>query len=340
MRAAPSLLLVLLALAPQPARAALAWVTNQGDDTVMAVDTATGRVRLTIPVGSKPAGVAVAPVGRRVYVSNPESHSVTVIEYAAAPPEAAPPAMPRADGVAAPGGGSVRAAGAVSAWEVPAGAGPLGIVAAPDGRVFVADWYGSTVAVLTRDGAPLATLQVGPSPSGMATDPAGTRLYVANREGDTLSVIDLRTLGTVATVPVGHAPFGVTVQGGRVFVANVQSGDVSVLDAATLQELRRLKVGEFPYAVAVTPDGARVLVTNQHSGTLSVFDGPDYRPMPDIPVGDYPEGIAMSADGSRAYVAVWMDNKLAEVDVAAGQVVRSIAVGESPRAFGLFLGAD
>jgi len=57
-------------------------------------------------------------------------------------------------------------------------------------------------------------------------------------------------------------------------------------------------------------------------------------------VGDYPEGIAMSADGKRAYVAVWMDNKLAEVDVASGKVVRKVAVGESPRAFGLFLGPD
>ena len=59
--------------------------------------------------------------------------------------------------------------------------------------------------------------------------------------------------------------------------------------------------------------------------------------MPDIPVGDYPEGIAMSADGTRAYVAVWMDNKLQEIDVAAGRVLRGIAVGESPRAFGTFL---
>jgi len=74
-------------------------------------------------------------------------------------------------------------------------------------------------------------------------------------------------------VPVGHAPFGVTVQGGRVFVANVQSGDVSVVDAATSTETRRFKVGKFPYAVAVTPDGSRIMVTNQHSGTLSVFDG-------------------------------------------------------------------
>ena len=300
---------LLLALAG-PALGAEAWVTNQGDDTVSVVDTATGLVLRTVPVGSKPAGVAVSPDGRRVYVTNPEGHSVSVIERA----------------------GAVR--------EVPAGAGPLGVAVARDGRVFVADWYGDTVAVLDPAGAPLATLHVGQSPSGLAADPAGTRLYVANRESDTLSVIDLHTLATLATIPVGRAPFGVTVQGNRVFVANVQSGDVSVLDSTLLHEVQRLPVGEFPYAVAVTPDGGRVLVTNQHSGTLSVFDGPDYRPMPDIPVGDYPEGIAMSADGTRAYVAVWMDNKLQEIDVAAGRVLRGIAVGESPRAFGTFLTAE
>lgn len=202
--------------------------------------------------------------------------------------------------------------------------------------MFVADWYGTTVVILDRDGAALGTIEVGRSPSGMAVDPTGARLYVANRESDTLSVIDLATLATVATVPVGHAPFGVTCQGGRVFVANVQSGDVSVVDATTLAEIRRIKVGEFPYAVAAAPDGSRILVTNQHSGTLSVFDGA-FNALPEIAVGDYPEGIEMSADGSRAYVAVWMDNRLAEIDVAAGKVVRKIKVGESPRAFGTFL---
>jgi YVTN family beta-propeller protein len=263
-RAALTVLLPVLAvLAAGPARAALAWVTNQGDDTVVAVDTATGKVVQTVPVGAKPAGVALSPDGRRIYVTNPEGRSLSVV---------------------------TRGAGAPVVQEVPAGAGPLGVAVAPDGRVFVADWYGDTVAVLDPAGAPLGTLHVGASPSGMAADPAGTRLYVANREGDSLSVIDLATLATVATVPVGHAPFGVTVQGGRVFVANVQSGDVTVLDAATLRELRRLKVGEFPYAVAVTPDGARVLVTNQHSGTLSVFDGPDYRPLPEIPWATTPRG--------------------------------------------------
>ncbi len=306
-------LALLLCAAPIPALAALAFVTNQGDDTVSVVDTARGVVTQTVSVGSKPAGIALGAGARRVYVTNPEGHSITILE---------------------------RTGDRLSVVrEVPAGAGPLGVAVSPtDGRVFAADWYGDTVAVMDADGAPLGAVHVGQSPSGVAVDAAGTRLYVANRESDNLSVIDLATLTTVATIPVGHAPFGVTLHGGRVFVANVQSGDVSVLDMASLAEIRRVKVGEFPYAVAVTPDGSRLLVTNQHSGTLSVFDA-DFTKLPDITVGDYPEGIAMSEDGTRAFVAVWMDNRLAEIDVAAGKMVRKIKVGESPRAFGLFLAA-
>ena len=312
MRLVPAFTLACLLLAvPPPARAALAYVTNQGDDSVSVVDTAAGAVVQTVGVGAKPAGVAVAADGRHVYVTNPEGRSVSILE---------------------------RRDGRLSAVaEVPAGAGPLGIAVSPrDGRVFVADWYGDTVAVLDAAGSNMGTIKVGQSPSGLAIDPAGARLYVANRESDTLSVIGLDRLDTLTTVPVGHAPFGVTVAGGRVFVANVQSGDMSLVDAGTLTETRRLKVGDFPYAVAVTPDGSRILVTNQHAGTLSVFDGA-FAPLPEIAVGDYPEGIAMSADGTRAYVAVWMDNRLAEIDVAAGKVLRKIKVGESPRAFGAFL---
>lgn len=266
-------------------------------------------------VGSKRMLTLRAPGGLRIYVSNPEGHSISVIER--------------------------REAGHVVVAELPAGAGPLGIAVSPDGaHVFVADWYGDTVLVLDAQRlAPVGSVRVGQSPSGLAADPAGTRLYVANRESDTVSVVDLATLAVSAEVPAGRAPIGVTMYGaGRVFVANVQSGDVSVLDAATLAEVRRLKVGAFPYTVGVTPDGGRILVTNQHDGTVSVFDGGTYAPLGVIPVGEYPEGIAVSADGASAYVAVWMDDQLVEIDVAAGSVRRRVAVGGGPRAFGAFLG--
>ena len=52
----------------------------QGDYRVSVIDTASNREVAKIPVGVAPIGVAVAPNGRRVYVANSASSSVSVID--------------------------------------------------------------------------------------------------------------------------------------------------------------------------------------------------------------------------------------------------------------------
>jgi YVTN family beta-propeller protein len=62
-----------LALAAFPAEAApFAYVANNSSNTVSVIDTATTppSVVATIPVGNGPSGVAVAPDGKHVYVTN------------------------------------------------------------------------------------------------------------------------------------------------------------------------------------------------------------------------------------------------------------------------------
>jgi YVTN family beta-propeller protein len=92
--------------------------------------------------------------------------------------------------------------------------------------------------------------------------------------GDSVSVIDMKALHVIATVPVGHAPFALTVSpgGDRLYVTNVQSSDLSVLGAETLETLDTVKVGSMPYGVAVTPNSERLFITNQQSGSVSVMD--------------------------------------------------------------------
>ena len=46
------------------------YVSNQNDDTVSVIDTATGAVSAPIPVGAKPSGVAITPDGKHAYVAN------------------------------------------------------------------------------------------------------------------------------------------------------------------------------------------------------------------------------------------------------------------------------
>ncbi|MGW8955788.1 YncE family protein [Streptomyces sp. NPDC055709] len=71
-----------LALATPAAAATgtFAYVTNFNSNNVSVIDTATNTVTTTIPVGTVPNGVAVAPNDASVYVTNGLSNNVSVID--------------------------------------------------------------------------------------------------------------------------------------------------------------------------------------------------------------------------------------------------------------------
>jgi YVTN family beta-propeller protein len=52
---------------------------------------------------------------------------------------------------------------------------------------------------------------VGATPVEVAITPDGAFAYVANKDSNTVSVIDTATNTVVATVPVGSAPIGVAI---------------------------------------------------------------------------------------------------------------------------------
>ena len=68
-------------LGSAPSLAQNAYITNYtATGTVSVINTVTDKVIATIPVGSYPNGVAVSPNGRRVYVGNEGSASLSVID--------------------------------------------------------------------------------------------------------------------------------------------------------------------------------------------------------------------------------------------------------------------
>ena len=54
--------------------------------------------------------------------------------------------------------------------------------------------------------AVIATVTVGDSPFGLAVDPTGARVIVANSSSDNVSVIDTGSNQVVASVALGHNP--------------------------------------------------------------------------------------------------------------------------------------
>jgi YVTN family beta-propeller protein len=162
-------------------------------------------------------------------------------------------------------------------------------------------------------------------PVGVAVNPAGTLVYVANLSSSILSVIDTGLNAVVGDVPVGNGPAGVAIHpsGEPGYAANSLDGTVTVFDPAGGGTLDTIPVGSQPTGVAVAADGSRVYVTNHGSGSVSVIDAATNAVVETITVGPLPSGIAA---GRR----VWVVNGNATVSVidpATDAVVATVSVG-------------
>ncbi len=143
------------------------------------------------------------------------------------------------------------------------------------GRVFVSLWATSTVLVLdNKTGAELARWAVGSHPNEMALADDG-RLFVAEANLNSVSVIDTsngRILETLTAAlypgsPPGSMPNSVTLSadGKRLFVANANNNNVAVFNIEArgrAESLGFIPVGWYPTSVRATRDGKSLIVAN------------------------------------------------------------------------------
>lgn len=127
--------------------------------------------------------------------------------------------------------------------------------------------------------------------------------YVANTEGNTVTVLDLVYLRTDRTLRVGTAPVALAVNPTReeVYVVNMQpdqaSGSVSVIETSRNEVVATIPVHRGPSAITVDPQGRRAFVVNTGSNTVSVLDLRGRRQLGSLPTGDKPGGVVISPDG-------------------------------------------
>jgi YVTN family beta-propeller protein len=292
-----------------PARADTVYVLSQGSATLSAIDSETDKVERTLVLSTpSPAAVALSPKKPVAFVTHPDAKSISVVD--------------------------------LEAWTVTttfsyAGM-PFGIAASSDGKIFVADWSGSSIAELDASSGKLErTVTVGRAPALLAVSPDGGTLIAANRESNSISVIDTGALAVKATIDVGRAPFavGISPDGKRALAGNVQGSTASLIDLAGIEVIATERTGAAPYGVAFAPDGATALVVNQESGTVAVVSSSDLKAKASpIRVGNYPEGVAVTRDGSKAYVANWFSDDISVIDIASAKEIRRIKCARGPRA--------
>ena len=223
--------------------------------------------------GSAPSGLSLDPRGATLYVALNTRHTVAIVDVA------------------------TRAV-----KEIPVGIYPYTTLVTRDGaKVYISNWGGrraragdatddvlpvvvdaqtgiantGTVSVLdAKSQTVIRSIDVGLHPSAMALSPDGARLYVANANSDTLSVIrtsDDTIESTINVRPFADAPLGsapnalaVSADGTRLYVANAANNAIAVIDPGNTQNPVRgfVPTGWFPTAVALSAGGDRLFVAS------------------------------------------------------------------------------
>ena len=102
----------------------------------------------------------------------------------------------------------------------------------------------------------------GDMPRQLAITPDGTRVFIANRDTDTVSIYDVQRFVISHTVAVGDFPVDIEISpdGQYAVVPNVLSNSVSVIDTEDLTVVDVPITGDQPYHVEISQDSEFALV--------------------------------------------------------------------------------
>ena len=305
-----------------------------------------------------PCGIALGP-GGHLYAANVWGHTVSVVSPATADhaavvhpelllgtvaPAPAPIPRPTTDDPSI-----TKRADALLERVIADAPHPWTCVVDPTRkRLYVSLWAQAAVAVLdiSTPDAPhvVGRVEVEEHPNEMLLTPDGERLFVANANRNSVSVIDPDTLAVTETLvatlspdaPPGNTPnsLALSPDGTRLYVSNATINALSVWDVAEPGRSRSLgfiPVGWYPTCVRVTADGRTLLVAN---GKGVISDSNRNGPRPgydrDAPTPDYIGGlfegtvsfIDLPADdeAGRARLAEWTQRAFACRPPAADDV--------------------
>jgi YVTN family beta-propeller protein len=230
------------------------WASN---GTPIALGHAHG---LGIGQGPYAGGLALTPSGARAVVANHENDTISILD--------------------------TRTRAVVAEVRLPPGGGkaggefPAGIAVVGETRAFVACQRDRELVEVDLGAAKVVRrITVGGQPTKLVANRTGTRLYVANANSDTVSVVDVaagKVVSTIGTAAVPSAP-----------------------------ESARTLRGSNPNAVALSPDEKTLYVTNGGNSTLAVvrLDADRGEVIGLVPTGFYPNAVSVSARGERLFVA-------------------------------------
>lgn len=243
-------------------------------DGIGVVDVAQQKLTGKINAGSDPEEFALSKDGTRLYVSNEDTKTATVINIAS---------------------GKVERIILV-AQE------PEGVGTAPDGKSFMVtcEAGGDVFVVDTGSYQATAHFKVDVRPRSVDFLPGQAIAFIPSESVAELNVIDTAASGgaqvlKTISLPAGSRPMKVRVaaDGSKVYVSNGRAGTISVIDTRSYELLDTIKVGTRPWGLALSPDGKYLYSANGPSNDVSVVDLTNNKEIARVKAGGSPWGLTV-----------------------------------------------
>jgi len=187
--------------------------------------------------------------------------------------------------------------------------------------MFIKKIYSLTFVILTIALLNTNLLMASQSNSLMDVSQDGKRIAVANTDSGTVTLFDVQSRKTLAEIPVGTKPEGVTWIGKSYLLAvTLYSEDkVVIIDGEKLTVIKTISTEDEPYGIVSTLDGKNLYVTHEYPGKISEINTAGFTVSRVFDAGKMTRGITLSPDEKNLFVTEFYTASVNKLEITTGK---------------------
>jgi YVTN family beta-propeller protein len=333
----------------------LYWI-NTFDSLVRVIDCVGDSMVAQIVVAPGPVGLCYNSFNNRLYCAQPTTDDATVIDCAAdtivgtiwvrgiEPRDICYDSVSNCVYTANYVSGTVSAidcAGDTIVRLVAVGREPVAVVAGLEGKVYCANYYDSSVSVVSGSG--VKTLRTSKYPQALSFDPVNNKVYCAGGYYSpySVTVIDAAQDTVLANIGTGsNSEEGIALcynpAGNNTYVACKGEDMVSAIGGMSDTVEAVITVGACnPGPLCYNTTDNRLYCLDCRTGLLFVIDGDSSRLLKTLMIPGSVHGrdtLVWNSVSDKVYFTNWYYNRVSILDCAGDSLIGAVETGVSPRA--------